>query len=539
MTEIRGIIIDPLNRKQFKGVIRVENGRIHSVEPMEDVPEIYIMPGFADAHIHIESSMLVPSEFARLAVQHGTVATISDPHEIANVCGIDGVNFMIENGNTVPLKFHFGAPSCVPATIFETAGAEINVEDVARLLERDDIYYLAEMMNWPGVLYDDEVVLAKIEAAKKMGKPVDGHAPGLRGDQAQKYCSAGISTDHECFTLDEALDKLKHGMYIIIREGSAARNFEALVSLFNTHAGKLMFGSDDKHPDDLLLGHINSVVRRALDYGHNFFDVLHAACVLPVQHYNMNVGLLQPGDTADFILVEDLRSMRVSQTWIDGNCVFDGEVRFEKTSITPINYFVDWQTAPADFHLHSTEASKTVPVIDALDGELITQRSEATLTVVNGLISADQTQDVLKIAVVNRYAKTPPTVGFIRNFGLKDGAIASSVGHDSHNIITVGTSDEYLSQVVNLIMDAKGGIAAVNSTENKLLPLPVAGIMTHLDGLQAAKDYEALNKMAKEMGSTLAAPFMLISFMALLVIPSIKMSDKGLFDAEKFEFISF
>lgn len=539
MTEIKGIIIDPLNRKRFKGKLIVENGKILSITEIEMAPDQYILPGFVDAHIHIESSMLVPSEFARLAVQHGTVATISDPHEIANVCGLDGVEFMIENGKSVPLKFHFGAPSCVPATTFETAGACLNVDDVTKLLERDDIFYLAEMMNWPGVLFDDEEVLAKIKAAQKIGKPVDGHAPGLKGEQAKKYCAAGITTDHECFTLEEALDKLKHGMNIIIREGSAAKNFNALIPLFSSHPGKLMFGSDDKHPDDLLLGHINNVVSRAINLGYDFFDVLHAACVLPVQHYNMNVGLLQPGHSADFIIVDNLDTMHVTQTWIEGVCVFDGNVLFEKTAVTPINYFVDWQTVPSDFQVKASGNTKIIPVIDALDGELITKRSEATLQVENNLVLADQANDILKITVVNRYAKVPPAVGFIRNFGLKNGAIASSVGHDSHNIIAVGSSDEYLSKVVNLIMDAKGGIAAVHEKDSKLLPLPVAGIMTHLDGTQAGKDYEALNIMAKAMGSTLGAPFMLISFMALLVIPSIKMSDKGLFDAERFEFISF
>jgi adenine deaminase len=328
-------------------------------------------------------------------------------------------------------------------------------------------------------------------------------------------------------------------MNIIIREGSAAKNFDALIPLFSSHPGKLMFGSDDKHPDDLLLGHINNVVSRAINLGYDFFDVLHAACVLPVQHYNMNVGLLQPGHSADFIIVDNLDTMHVTQTWIEGVCVFNGNVLFEKTAVTPINYFVDWQTVPSDFQLKASGKTKIIPVIDALDGELITKRSEATLQVENNLVLADQANDILKITVVNRYAKVPPAVGFIRNFGLKNGAIASSVGHDSHNIIAVGSSDEYLSKVVNLIMDAKGGIAAVHEKDSKLLPLPVAGIMTHLDGTQAGKDYEALNIMAKAMGSTLGAPFMLISFMALLVIPSIKMSDKGLFDAERFEFISF
>lgn len=537
MTVLKGIILDPVNRRQFRGEVHFENGRISRLKENKNVPEQYIMPGFVDAHIHIESSMLVPSEFARLAVRHGTVATISDPHEIANVCGMEGVNFMIENGKKVPLKFHFGAPSCVPATIFETAGAELTVDDIRELLARDDIYYLAEMMNWPGVLNDDPDVMAKIKAAHDAGKPVDGHAPGLKGEQAKKYASAGITTDHECFTKEEALDKLKCGMKIAIREGSAAKNYEALIDLMHDYAPEIMFCSDDKHPDDLMVGHINELVSRTLKRGFDLFDVLHSACVLPVRHYSMNVGLLQPGDPADFIVVDDVENMHVTQTWINGECVYDGEVRFDKVSVTPINNFTAHKTSAEDFKCFTNTDSEMVPVIEALDGELITNRIEVKLPQENGELLADPANDILKIAVVNRYEKVKPGVGFIKNFGIKNGAIASSVGHDSHNIIVVGSSDEYLSRVVNLIMDAKGGIAAVQGDVEEVLPLPIGGIMTDADGGEAGRAYHKLNVMAREMGSTLKAPFMLISFMALLVIPSIKMSDKGLFDAQKFEFI--
>jgi adenine deaminase len=536
MHKVEGIIVDVLNRTQFKGEIIFENGVIKEVNHKADVPNQYILPGFTDAHIHIESSMLVPSEFAKLAVRHGTVATVSDPHEIANVCGIEGVEYMIENGKTVPLKFFFGAPSCVPATSFETAGAELNADAIDRLMARDEILYLAEMMNWPGVSNRDPEVMAKIESALKRNKPVDGHAPGLKGEKAKKYASAGITTDHECFTKEEALDKIQAGMKIAIREGSAAKNYDALISLLGEHPDKIMFCSDDKHPDDLIRGHMNELAARTLALGYDLFDTLNSFCVLPVQHYNLPVGLLRIDDSADFIVVDDLNSMQVKQTWIDGSCVFDnGKVLIETKTASIINNFKPYTVTAGDFSLKSQKSKH--PVIDAFDGELITGKSEAELPVKDGFVQADPEQDIQKIAVVNRYRQEKPAVGFIRNFGIRDGAIASSVAHDSHNIIVIGSTDEQISRAVNLIMEAKGGISAVNDYEKKVLPLPVGGIMTNKPGEETGKAYEELDAMAKQLGSTLKAPFMLISFMALLVIPSLKISDKGLFDGESFTFL--
>ncbi|TVQ14528.1 MAG: adenine deaminase [Balneolaceae bacterium] len=537
MRTIKGIIIDVLNRRRFPGEMTIENGRIAGISTCEDVPELYLLPGFVDSHIHIESSMMVPSEFARLAVQHGTVATVSDPHEIANVCGMDGVRYMIENGNKVPLKFYFGAPSCVPATAFETSGARLSVQDVASLLDRDDIPYLAEMMNWPGVLNRDEDVMAKIGCALDRGKPVDGHAPGLRGNDAITYASAGISTDHECFTRDEALDKIRAGMKIAIREGSAAKNYNALIGLMREHAESVMFCSDDKHPDDLLVGHINELAARTLALGYNLFDVLRSCCVLPVQHYNLDVGLLRVGDPADFIVSDNLDTMNVVQTWIDGVCVYEnGNVMFSGVDIPLINRFNARTCDPSDFDVNADRREQ--PVIVAYDGELITGRRLEKLNSENGKVLADQERDILKIAVVNRYMKARPAVAFIKNFGIRDGAIASSVAHDSHNIIVVGSSDEYISRAVNVIMEAQGGISAVTASESSILPLPVAGLMSDRPGEEVAAAYTKLSRMAREMGSELKSPFMLISFMALLVIPSLKISDKGLFDADRFELLN-
>lgn len=536
MQTIKGIIIDPVQRIKFKGEITILDGIIKQIKENPSVPERYILPGLVDAHIHIESSMLIPSEFARLAVKHGTVATVSDPHEIANVCGKEGVEYMIDNGNKVPLKFYFGAPSCVPATTFETAGAVLDVNDVEELLDREEIVYLAEMMNWPGVLFDDPDVLAKIKAAHDRGKPVDGHAPGLKGDRAKKYASAGISTDHECFTREEAVDKLNAGMLIAIREGSAAKNYDELIELFGEYPDKIMFCSDDKHPDDLIHGHINEIVRRTVALGYDLYDTLHACSVLPVKHYGLNVGLLQTGDPADFIIVDHPSSMNVLETWIDGVAVYkNDEVQFPKVESARINHFLSYEVTPKDFILRSSK--KEQEVIIANDGELITGRKTFTLPSEGDQILSDPDRDILKIAVVNRYHKTPPAVGFIKNFGIKDGAIASSVGHDSHNIIVIGTTDEQISRAVNLIMENCGGISAVHDDHEDVLALPIGGIMSDDSGEIVAAGYERLSKISRQMGSTLKAPFMLISFMALLVIPSLKMSDKGLFDGEKFEFV--
>lgn len=536
MKSVKGIILDPLNRREFKGEIIIENGIISRINELDSVPEQYIMPGLIDAHIHIESSMLIPSEFARLAVRHGTVATVSDPHEIANVCGIEGVEYMIENGNKVPFKFYFGAPSCVPATAFETSGAELDIEAVKKLLEREDILYLAEMMNWPGVLSGDAEVLAKIEIARQLGKPVDGHVPGLKGDRAAAYAAAGITTDHECFTKDEALDKLKHGMMIAIREGSAAKNYEALIELLDEFPDKIMFCSDDKHPDDLIRGHINELVSRTLARNYNLMDSLRACTVHPKMHYNLDTGLLQKSDPADFIVAKSPDTMKVLQTWIDGNKVYEnGTVLFPDVETKRINNFSPSRVTANDFILRSRQSRQ--PVIVARDGELVTEREEAELTVRNGSVEADPSRDILKITVVNRYQKKKPAVGFIKNFGFKDGAIASSVAHDSHNIIAVGSSDKHIARAVNLIMETRGGISAVHGDEEDCLPLPVGGIMSDDAGEMVAAGYERLSALSKKMGSELTSPFMTISFMALLVIPSLKMSDKGLFDAENFVFV--
>lgn len=541
--KIQGQIVDIQNRRIYAGEITVENGKIISIIEKEHNVKNYIMPGFIDAHIHIESSMLVPSEFAKIAVLHGTVATISDPHEIANVLGATGVYYMIENGKKVPFKFHFGAPSCVPATSFESAGAVIDSDGIKELLASPDIYYLAEMMNYPGVLLNDEEVLKKIQWAKHFNKPVDGHAPGLRGESVQKYISAGISTDHECFTFEEAEEKLSLGMKVIIREGSAAKNFEALIDLLSENYENMMFCSDDKHPDDLIVSHINALCARAVAKGIDIFKVLQAACVNPVNHYKINVGLLKVNDPADFIVVEDLIDFKVKQTYINGELVAeDGESFIKDIPFETPNNFNITSKEISDFatpvHYRSGEVSGSkIRVIEALEGQLITNEIHHQSLIFDGKIVSDIDNDILKMAVVNRYQDTKPAIAFIKNFGLKKGAIASSVAHDCHNIVVVGTSDEEICNAVNLIIKNRGGVCAVNGSENKMLPLPVAGIMSDKNGWETGKLYQEVDAMAKEIGSNLKAPFMTLSFMALLVIPDLKLSDKGLFSGNSFSFV--
>lgn len=533
---IQGQFIDIPNRRIYPVSVRVEKGKIAQIEKIEPNSELpFLMPGFIDAHVHVESSMLVPSEFARLAVVHGTVATVSDPHEIANVCGMAGVEYMIENGKQVPFKFYFGAPSCVPATPFETAGGEINAEDIENLMSRPEIHYLAEMMNWPGTVNRDPIVMEKIRISQKYGKPIDGHAPGLKGEVAAKYISAGPNTDHECFTAGEAEDKLKLGMKISIREGSAAKNFEALIDLIDTYPEMIMFCSDDKHPDNLAISHINELASRAIAKGKDLFDVLQAACLTPISHYSLKVGQVRESDAADFILVKDLKDFEVIATYIDGEKVAEnGKTLISSIKNEIINNFETSRKNPEDFRLKASGSK--VRVIEALDGQLITPEILGGILVKNGFAESNPAQDILKITVVNRYKNAAPAVAFIKNFGLKAGAIASSVGHDSHNIIAVGIDDESICKAVNLIIKAKGGVSAVSEGKQEILPLPVGGIMSDADGYEVAEAYTRIDRMAKEMGSKLNSPFMTLSFMALLVIPDLKLSDKGLFNGQKFEF---
>ncbi len=533
--EISGNIVDVVNKRIYKGTVSVRNGKIIAIKEQNVSENQYILPGLIDTHVHIESSMLIPSEFARLAVVHGTVATVSDPHEIGNVLGMQGVNFMIENGEKVPFKFYFGAPSCVPATPFETSGASIGVTEIDELMAKPEIKYLSEMMNFPGVLYHDEEIMQKLAIAKRHNKPVDGHAPGLKGKDAAKYVAADITTDHECFTIAEAVDKINSGMLIQIREGSAAKNFEALINLLNSHPDDVMFCSDDKHPNDLVKGHINQLVKRAIAKGYDPVAVLRACTYTPVKHYKLEVGLLQVNDNADFIIVDNLHTFNVQSTYIDGIKVAENGTSFiQSVEETTPNFFKASVINENDIKV-VCKGSK-IKVMKALEGQLITECLTINPKAENNFIVSDTKNDILKIVVMNRYEQTEPTVAFINGFQLKKGALASTVAHDSHNIIAVGTNDKDIVTAINLLIQSTGGISLANENESYHLPLPVAGLMSTDDGFEVAEKYDFIDKKTKELGTILNAPYMTLSFMALLVIPELKLSDKGLFDGNKFEF---
>lgn len=545
MQKYRGIIVDAISRRKFKGEIAVENGKIISIEEKEHDIEQYILPGLVDAHVHIESSMTVPSVFARMAVARGTVAVVSDPHEIANVMGEEGIDYMLEDARKVPLKVFYGVPSCVPATPFESAGAVLDAEAVDRLLARDDLHYLSEMMNFPGVVLEFPDVIAKLESAKKYGKNIDGHAPGLKGADLQKYVSAGISTDHESFAYEEAVEKIKLGMKILIREGSSARNFETLYKLIDEYTESVMLCTDDSHPDTLIYeGHIDKLLRRGQEKGLDIYNLIKTAVINPVEHYGLNVGLLREGDHADFIIVDDLKSFNVLKTFIDGNCVYDdGKVLFSVDKAPAKNVFNKNKISIDDVKLalpaseNNGGQMKKIRVIVAQDGELVTGQELAIPKLENGNLVSDPSRDILKMVVLSRYADDPVQIGFIKNIGLKKGAIASSIAHDSHNIIAVGATDEDIVEAVNRLVENQGGIV-VGTKENLIdLPLEVSGLMSTLDGKEVAARYEQLNEEARKLGTSLLSPFMTLSFMSLLVIPELKLGDKGLFDVTKFEFV--
>ncbi len=541
LKSISGQVVDLIAGRIFPGTIRISDGRISEIVPRAPGPcgadgGGFLIPGLIDAHLHVESTLMVPSELARLAVRHGTVGTVSDPHEIANVLGVAGIDFMLDNAARVPFRFRFGAPSCVPATPFETSGACLGIDAVRGLLARPQIGYLSEVMNVPGVLAEEPQLMAKLDAAKAAGKPIDGHAPGLRGKDLERYVAAGIGTDHETTTLAEAEEKLRLGMRILIREGSAARDFATLAPLIDQWPEQVMFCSDDLHPDDLIDGHIDRLLRRAVALDIDPLHALRAATLNPIRYYRLDAGLLQSGDPADIVQVEDLKGFKVRQTIIAGQIVArDGKCLIERQPVTPINRFEARPKQPADFAV--ADPGAPVPVIVATDGSVLTGRDEARPPTVDGQLLADPGHDLLKLSVVNRYADRPPAVAWVRGFGLQRGAIASSVAHDSHNIVAVGCDDDALCRAVNQVIAQRGGLAVVDADDARLLPLPVAGIMSDQDGFEVAADYARIDEQARALGSPLSAPFMTLSFMALLVIPALKLSDQGLFDGDAFQLV--
>ncbi len=532
---VSGKLVDIANRYIYPATATIEGKRIEGISRDHNDSQQYILPGLVDSHVHVESSMLTPAEFARVAVRHGHVAAVADAHEIANVMGTEGIRYMVENGKKVPFKFYFGAPSCVPATGFETSGAVIDDKDVETLLMDPDIKYLGEVMNFPAVIKGLGEVMRKIEAAKSRNKPVDGHAPGLGGQELKTYVEAGISTDHECTTLDEAREKLELGMNVIIREGTAARDLEELIPALNEHPRRIMFCSDDMHPGDLIRGGIINLVKKALALGYDMFRVLHAACVKPVEHYGLEVGLLREGDPADFIVVNNLKDFNVKGTYIDGELVCqDGRSLIKAPKARVINNFNAGKKSPGDFQVE--DRGSAVRVIEARDGSLVTGETRGVPETKDNNLVSDPENDLLKIAVVNRYRNSVPAVGFVTNFKLGEGAVASSIAHDSHNIVVVGVKDADMARAVNRVIEGKGGLVVVQGKKIESLPLPIAGIMSDMSARQVAEKYDRLQHKIREMGSDLRSPLMTLSFMALPVIPKLKITDKGLFDVERFSF---
>jgi adenine deaminase len=536
ITKISGNIVDVLTGEIYPGTLIISEGKIQEITRETKDYNTFIIPGFIDSHIHIESSMLTPSEFARVCAIHGTVAAVCDPHEIANVLGTRGIDYMIEDARSVPVKFYFSAPSCVPATTLETSGDELGTEKIEKLLRRDEILCLGEVMNFPGVINNDPDVMKKIESARKYSKVIDGHAPGLSGEDLKTYVRAGISTNHECLSAEEALENIGAGMFVQIREGSASAILNEMLPLINDYFERFMFCSDDRHPDDLVKGHINDMVKQSLEYGIDFTKVLRIASVNPVTHYGLDTGLLRVGDSADFLEVDNLKDMNILKTYIEGRLVArEGKTLIPRRPSKIINKFASHEKSISDFAILSSEGR--INVIVAMDGQLITERLVTKPRTDKGYVISDTERDILKIAVVNRYRDAPPTVGFVKNFGLKRGAIASSVAHDSHNIVAVGVTDEDITRAVNLIIGEKGGISAVLGDKEMILPLPIAGIMSDSDYETVAPHYTDMDRFAKVMGSRLTAPFMTLSFMSLPVIPEIKITDRGIFDGELFRYI--
>ncbi|WP_430811413.1 MULTISPECIES: adenine deaminase [unclassified Carboxylicivirga] len=537
---IEGNIVDVHQRDIYPAAVHIEEGRIVKIIRTSKEYKNFILPGLVDSHVHIESSMLIPSRFAALVVPRGTVAIVSDPHEIANVNGVGGVEYMMRDAEKVPLKCFFGVPSCVPATDFETSGGRIEPADVEYLL-KGGACFLAEMMNFPGVVHGDSVVKAKLDLAKQFRVPIDGHAPGLLGDDLKSYAQAGITTDHESATLEEAQEKIALGIKTQIREGSAARNFEALHPLIQSQPYDTMLCTDDSHPDLILdQGHIDRLIRLGLSKGYSIFDLYQAAVLNPVAHYNLPVGLLQEGDPADFIVVDTLEDFRVLSTYIDGKKVAEhGEANFNLPAVEPINNFNCTLPLAQDLQIIAPKDNPQVQILVAEDGDLLTDAEIWKPKIRMGeVILADPEQDIAKIIVLNRYKKAAPVVGFIKNFGLKKGAFAGSVAHDSHNIVAIGVDDDSLLRVIAAVINAQGGIAAANQQDEMLLELPIAGLMSASDGNLVAERYKELNAFVREMGCTLKAPFMTMAFMSLLVIPTLKIGDQGLFDVSTFKFTS-
>ena len=557
MKKYQGHILDVVRREVFDGEVMVENERIKQVKrcmlPDNGKAWPYLMPGFIDSHVHIESSMMSPCEFAHVASSHGTIGVVADPHEIGNVLGVEGVDYMIQSGREATFNFCFAAPSCVPCCPpdIETSGAVIDAAGVEELMARDDIGVLGEMMNFPGVLGNDPEVMRKIRAARKYGKPVDGHAPGLVDSDRERYALSGISTDHECINVDEGRACISAGMKVIIREGSAAKDFDNLCPLIGESPNMVMLCTDDCHPDDLVRGHINLLVRRALAKGYDLWNILMASSINAQRHYCLDWGMLQEGDVANFIVVDVLNPhFRVLQTVIKGIEVFDCNATFGSVRQHLIHIDDSHEASfPNRFEANpireediSLDVSKldTLHVLCATDGSLYTGHDAVKLS--NNPFDGSRYPwgEVQKIVVLNRYQPdAKPVVGLVRGFGLTHGAIAGSVAHDCHNIVAIGCNDEYLAKAINRVIEMKGGQVAIADDDMTDLALPIAGLMSPLGGHEVAYRCIMLSEMARRAGCTMRAPFITMAFLCLPVIPELKITDKHLWDSKNMKVVEY
>lgn len=525
------------------GDIAVANGLIAGVGKYDGKTEIdvsgkLVLPGFIDAHIHLESSMVTPAEFAKAVVAHGTTTVITDPHEITNVMGIDGVEYMIQASQNLPIDVHFMMPSCVPATEIDESGAELDCKDIDLYLDNKKVLGLAEMMNYVGVINGDKNVLSKIVTSQAHHKKIDGHAPELSGNDLNAYIAAGVYSDHECSTFENALEKLRKGQFIMIREGTAAHNLKALMPLLTQqYYARCMFATDDKHPSDLLYGgHIDYIVKQALKNGADPIVALKTATHHAARYFLLNnKGAIAPGYLADIVVVDNLEDFNVETVFKRGKLVFDGEV---KDFSAPT---VDEKLAEKcfdTFHLDSVTPSSfkvdgKLGLIGLVGGELLT-RNLGTADKI------DVENDILKIACIERHKGTNHIgVGYVKGYSLKSGAVATSVAHDSHNIITVGCNDDDIAVAVNAIKDSKGGIAVVENGKIKaLLELPIAGLMSDEPLTTVNEKLENAKSSAYELGADKSIdPFMTLSFLSLPVIPSLRITTKGVFDAENWKML--
>lgn len=541
-------IVNVLSEEIYEGDVAISDGVIagvgndyHGVEEI-DVKGAYVSPSFIDGHVHLESSMLMPSEFAKMVVPSGTTTVVADPHEISNVMGLQGISFMREATKNLPLDVYMTLPSCVPATSLETSGVDLNSYDLALLIDAPWVLGIAEMMNFPGVINCDGSVLSKVRLGLEKHKRVDGHAPHLSGKDLNAYVAAGIRSDHECTTVEEAVEKLRLGMYLMVREATGARDLEPLLPVLkNLNTRKCIFVTDDRHPKHLAK-HISRMVKKAVKNGVDPIKAIQMASLNTAEYFNLSdLGAIAPGYRADIAVFKDLENFEPLMVFKNGKLAAkDGKMVIDTDNLKPpalrgsvnIKYLYR-----EDLQIKAPQGKTTAKVINVIPKQLITKQTAETVKIENGLAVSDIENDILKIAVIERHKATGNIgLGFVKGFGLKSGAIASTVAHDSHNMIVIGTNDEdmYLA-AVELVKSQGGKIIVQNGKTLAHLKLPVAGLMSDNTALEVKKDIEALDKAAKQIGCKIDEPFMSMAFLSLSVIPEIKITDKGLIDVNSFE----